>query len=66
MCVYVCVFISFHRKGYSWLNKAINVVPEFKSAMDGMLWKYFCIKDLRVKDIHKNNLQAGSCANECK
>ena len=29
----VCVFISFHRKGFSWLNKTINVMLEFSSAM---------------------------------
>ena len=32
---------------------------------DCMLWKYFCIKDLRlrVKDIHRKNLQAYNSAN---
>ena len=33
VCVYVGVFISFHHKGFSWLNKTINVMPVFRSAM---------------------------------
>ena len=32
-CVCVCVFISFHRKGFYWLNKTINVMPEIRPAM---------------------------------
>ena len=32
-CFHVCAFISFHRKGFFWLNKTINVIPEFRSAM---------------------------------
>ena len=33
VCVYVCVFVSFHRKSFSWLNKSINVMPEIRPAM---------------------------------
>ena len=33
VCVCECVCISFHRKGFSWLNKTINVMPEFRSAV---------------------------------
>ena len=33
LCVYACVFIFFHRKGFSWLNETINIMPEFRSAM---------------------------------
>ena len=29
----VCVFVFFHRKGLSWLNKTINVIPEFRSTI---------------------------------
>ena len=29
---YVCMFISFHRKSFSWLNKT-NLMPEFRLAM---------------------------------
>ena len=29
LCVFV--FIFFHRKGFSWLNKTMKVLPEFKS-----------------------------------
>ena len=32
-CVYLCVFISFHRKGFSCLKKTINVMPEIRPAM---------------------------------
>ena len=32
-CVCVCVFISFHLKAFSWLNKTINIMPQFRSAM---------------------------------
>ena len=31
--VCVCVFISFRRKGFSWLTKTINLMPELRSAM---------------------------------
>ena len=40
VCVYVCVFISFHLKGFSLLNKT-NVVPEVQVS-DGVLRKYLC------------------------
>ena len=35
VCVCLCVFlcISFHCKGFSWLNKTVNVMPEIKLAM---------------------------------
>ena len=29
----VCAFIYFHHKKFSWLNKTINVMPEFRSGM---------------------------------
>ena len=69
MCVGVCVcmwvFISFHCKALTEQNNKCNVRVQVS---DGMLWKYFCIKDLfrRVKDIHRKNLQAGNCAKECQ
>ena len=31
--VCVCVFISFHRKGFSCLIKTMNIMPEIRSAM---------------------------------
>ena len=31
--VCVCVFISFHRKSFSRLNKTTNVMPEFRSVI---------------------------------
>ena len=33
VCLCVYVFISFHRKGFSWPNKIINVMPEIRPAM---------------------------------
>ena len=57
--MWVCMFISFLRKGFYWLSKAIS---------DGMLRKFFCIKYLccHVIDNYSRNLQTGNCANECQ
>ena len=41
VCVYMCVSISFRLKGFSLLNKTINVVPEVQVS-DGVLRKYLC------------------------
>ena len=32
-CVCVCMFISFHRKVFSWLNNTINVILELSLAV---------------------------------
>ena len=66
-CVPVCVFISFHRKGFSWLNKTLNVVPEVQ-VRDYMLRKYFCVKYFcrQIIDNHSRDLQANNCANDCQ
>ena len=52
----LCVFHSFHRKGFSWLNKIINNVRrEFRC--DSMLWNIFvsraqsCIKDCPYSEL---------------
>ena len=65
VCVCVCVFIPFHHKGFFWLNRTVNVVPEVQSS-DSMLRKYFCYKYLCRHDIgnHSWNLQASNCAKE--
>ena len=65
VCVCVCVCVSFHRRGFSWLNKTINVMPEVQVS-DGMLQKYFCVKYLcrHVLDNHNRNLQVVNCAKE--
>ena len=65
VCVCVCVFIPFHHKGFFWLNRTVNVVPEVQSS-DSMLRKYFCYKYLCRHDIgnHSRNLQASNCAKE--
>ena len=56
-----CVFISFHRKGFSWLYKIINLMPEIRPAM---LSSTFCVKYLRchVIDNHNRDIQASNCA----
>ena len=65
--LYVCVFILCHYKGFSWLKKEINVMPEVQ-ASDGILVKYFCVKYLcrQVIDNNRRNLQSGYCAKECR
>ena len=59
-CVCVCVFMSFHRKGFSCSSNARVQVR------DDMLRKYFCLKYLCLyfKDDHRKNLQADNCAKE--
>ena len=32
LVTWVCVFISVHRKGFSWLNRTMDVLPEPPSA----------------------------------
>ena len=61
LCVCVCVCISFHRKGFYWLNKTINVMPEIRPAM--LCWGNYCVKYLRhhVIDNHSRDLQASNC-----
>ena len=44
VCVCVCVY-SFHRKGFSWLNKT-NVMPETRSAM--MCWGIYSVSSTFV------------------
>ena len=64
--VCVCVFISFHHKSFSWLNKTINVVPVVQVS-DGMLRKYFCIKYLcrHVIDNHSRTFKL-TTVQECQ
>ena len=65
-CVCVClfVFISCYCKGFSWLNKTINVM--LNQVSDNMQRKYFCVKNLcrHVIGNHSRNLQASNCAKE--
>ena len=60
VCVCVSVFISFNRKGFSWLNKTINARDQ---ACDVVLRKYFCVKNVcrRVIDNHSWDLQPSKC-----
>ena len=59
LCMRVC--ISFHRKGFSWLNKT-NVMPEIRPVI--MCWGNNSVKYLRrhVIDNHSMDLQASNCA----
>ena len=61
--VYLC-FSFFKRKSFSWQSKTIKCNTRVWVS-DGMLRKFFCIKDLclRVKETH---LQTGNCAKERK
>ena len=54
VCVFAFVFISFHRKGCSWLNKTIKCNIRVQ-VINCMLWKCFYINDLNfyVKGIDK-------------
>ena len=55
VCVYVCV---------SWLSKAINIKPEFRSAM--LCCGNLSASSTYVKDNQRKNFQAGKCAKECQ
>ena len=55
--------ISFHCKGFSWLNKMTRIQVSY-----GILWKYLCILCLClcIKDNHRKNLQVSNCAKDCQ
>ena len=58
VCVYVCLFpFTLTIEQNNKCNARIQV-------SDGVLWKYFCIKELylRVKENHRKNLHASNCA----
>ena len=63
VCVCVCLFISFHRRGFSWLkqNDKCNARDQ---ACDVVLRKLLCLKYLHrhVIDNHSRDLQAANCA----
>ena len=59
----VCVFISAHRKGVSWLNRTMDVLPDIQ-ASDVVLRKLLYVKNLRLHVIvnHSRDLLASNCA----
>ena len=57
----VCVFISFHRKGF-WLNKT-NGNKQRRYTEEILLYKYLC---RLVIDNHSRNLQTNNCSKECQ
>ena len=59
---YVDVLISFHRKGFCWLNN--HKCNARDQASDVMLRKWFCVKNLRrhAIDNHSRDLQASNWA----
>ena len=61
MCV--CVCISVHRKGFSWLNRTLDVLPDIQTS-EFVLRKLFRDKNLRlhVIDDHSRDLLASNCA----
>ena len=63
LCSCMCVFISFHRRGLSWL-KQNNRCNSRDQTSDVVLRKLLCVKNLRrhVIDNHSRDLQASNCA----
>ena len=63
LCSCICVFISFHRRGLSWL-KQNNRCNARDQTSDVVLRKLLCVKNLRrhVIDNHSMDLQASNCA----
>ena len=61
--VCVCVCISVHHKGFSWLNRTTDVLPDIQ-ASDAVLRKLLCVKNLclHVIDNHIRDLLASNCA----
>ena len=59
----VCVFIPFHRRGFSWL-KQNNKCNARDQASDVMMRKLLCVKYFRrhVIENHSRDLQASNCA----
>lgn len=55
---YLCVFISFRRKGFSWLNET-NVMPEFRSGI-------CCGSIPSFISASKTSIQTGNSAKECQ
>ena len=62
-CVCVCVFISFHRRGFSW-PKQNNKCNARDQISDFVPRKLLCVKNLlrQVIDNHSRDLQASNCA----
>ena len=58
----VCVFISFYRRGFSWL-KQNNKCNARDQASDVVLRKSLCVKYIHHHiDNHSRDLQASNCA----
>ena len=64
VCVYVCVFVFvfFHCKGFSWLNKAINVMREIRPVM--LRWGNISVSRTfaAIIEYHSRESQASNCA----
>ena len=63
VCTSVCVFISVHHKGFSWLNRTMDVLPDIQASYV-MLRKLLCVKNprLHVMVNHRRDLLASNCA----
>ena len=63
VCVCVSVFISFHRRGFSWL-KQNNECNAGDQASDVVLRKSLCVKYIHHHNIdnHSRDLPANNCA----
>ena len=60
---YVCVCISLHRKGFSWLKRKMYVLPDMQ-ASNIVLRELLQVKNLRLHaiDNHSRDLLASNCA----
>ena len=54
MCVCVCVCISIHRKGFSWQNSAMDVLPDIQASYV-VLRKLFGVEKLRLRVIDNHS-----------
>ena len=59
----MCVFPSTVNKGFSWLNRTMDVLQDIQ-ASDVVLRKLFCVKNLwlHIIDNHSRDLLASNCA----
>ena len=59
----VCVYVSFHRRGFSWLKQNNRCIAR-DQVSDVMLGKLLCFKNIccHVIDSYSRDLQTSNCA----
>ena len=68
VCVCVCLFPIMVKASPDW-TKTSDKCNARDQVSDGMLRKYFCVKNLRQPHAivnHSRDLQASNCAKECQ